>query len=210
MWKILPSPEIAEAMRRGGRGNRTLTIHNSGYRFYERERGDSHGPGSGAKFALGLENFPRKEKVMNRKVKKISLVLTVMMVLSLFVTTAFAEQTLQVTAKWWSIEGADSRSGSTTWTASKTVSSTVANKNINVTTGARLKNQGVDENTYYMVVPHTSARPSSRVLVNGGYGNVRGFNFSCVKGKSYRLFQQRYDSTLNTDIVEGITYLYLN
>ena len=208
MWKIHQRPEIAAAGRAAG-ANRTLTIHDSGYRFYERERGDSHGPGSGAKFTLGLENFPRKEKVMNKRVKKISLVLVVMMALSMFVTTAFAEQTLQVTAKWWSIEGADSRSGYTTWTASKTVSSTVANKNINVTTGARLKNQGVDENTYYMVVPHTSARPSSRVLVNGGYGNVRGFNFSCVKGKSYRLFQQRYDSMLNTDIVEGITYLYL-
>ena len=44
-----------EAPPRGARpGNRTLTIHDSGYGFYERERGDSHGPGSGAKFALGL------------------------------------------------------------------------------------------------------------------------------------------------------------
>ena len=51
---------------------------------------------------------------MNKRIKKISLVLTVMMALSMFVTTAFAEPTLQVTAKWWSIEGADSRSGYTT------------------------------------------------------------------------------------------------
>ena len=165
--------------------NRTLTIHNSGYGFYKRERGDSHGPGSGAKFTLGLENFPRKEKVMNKRIKKISLILTVMMALSLFVTTAFAD-VLQVTARNWSISGNSDRSGTTAWTATKSATSTKSNKNIYVETGAKVKNQGA-EKTYYMVVPSSTARTSDRVLANGVYTNSRGFNFSCTQGKTYGL-----------------------
>lgn len=205
MWKIHQRPEIAAAGRAAG-ANRTLTIHNSGYRFYERERGDSHGPGSGAKFTLGLENFPRKEKVMNKRVKKISLVLTVMMALSLFVTTAFAD-VLQVTARW-SISGDSERSGTTAWTATKSATSTKSNKNIYVETGAKVKNQGA-EKTYYMVVPSSTARTSDRILANGVYTNSRGFNFSCTQGKTYGLWHQRYDTTLATTIVEGKTLLFL-
>lgn len=206
MWKIHQRPEIAAAGRAAG-ANRTLTIHNSGYRFYERERGDSHGPGSGAKFTLGLENFPRKEKVMNKRVKKISLVLTVMMALSLFVTTAFAD-VLQVTARNWSISGNSDRSGTTAWTATKSATSTKSNKNIYVETGAKVMNQGA-ETTYYFVVPSATARTSDRVTANGNYGNIRGLNFSCTQGKRYGLWHQRYDTTLNTDVVQGRTSLFL-
>ena len=206
MWKIHQRPEIAAAGRAAG-ANRTLTIHNSGYRFYKRERGDSQVPGSGAKFDLGLENFPRKEKVMNKRIKKISLVLTVMMALSLFVTTAFAD-VLQVTARNWSISGNSDRSGTTAWTATKSATSTKSNKNIYVETGAKVKNQGA-EKTYYMVVPSSTARTSDRVLANGVYTNSRGFNFSCTQGKTYGLWHQRYDTTLATTIVEGKTLLFL-
>ncbi len=206
MWEILQRPEIAAAGRAAG-ANRTLTIHNSGYGFYERERGDSHGPGSGAKFALGLENFPRKEKVMNKRVKKISLVLVVMMALSVFMTTALAD-TLQVMATGWEIPGSSDRSGTKTWTATKTVTSTKANKNAYAETGAKVRNQGA-ETTYYFVVPSATARTSDRVTANGNYGNIRGLNFSCTQGKSYGLWHQRYDTTLNTDVVQGRTSLFL-
>ena len=200
MWEILQRPEIAAAGRAAG-ANRTLTIHNSGYRFYKRERGDSHGPGSGAKFTLGLE------KVMNKRIKKISLVLVVMMALSVFMTTAFAD-VLQVTARNWSIAGDSDRSGTTAWTATKTVTSTKANKNAYVETGAKVMNQGA-ETTYYFVVPSATARTSDRVTANGNYGNIRGLNFSCTQGKRYGLWHQRYDTTLNTDVVQGRTSLFL-
>ena len=144
---------------------------------------------------------------MNRKVKKISLVLTVMMVLSLFVTTAFAD-TLQVMATDWKIPGSSDRSGTKTWTATKSATSTKSNKNIYAETGAKVKNQGA-ETTYYFVVPSASARTSDRVTANGNYGNIRGLNFSCTKGKSYGLWHQRYDTTLNTDVVQGRTSLFL-
>ena len=206
MWEILQRPEIAAAGRAAG-ANRTLTIHDSGYGFYKRERGDSHGPGSGAKFTLGLENFPMREKVMNKRIKKISLVLVVMMALSLFVTTAFAD-VLQVTARNWSIAGDSERSGTTSWTATKSATSTKANKNIYVETGAKVKNQGA-EATYYMVVPSSTARTSNRVLANGVYTNSRGLDFSCTQGKTYGLWHQRYDTTLATTIVEGKTLLIL-
>ena len=205
MWEILQRPEIAAAGRVAG-ANRTLTIHDSGYGFYKRERGDSHGPGSGAKFTLGLENFPRREKVMNKRVKKISLVLVVMMALSVFMTTAFAD-VLQVTARW-SISGNSDRSGTTSWTATKSATSTKSNKNIYVETGAKVQNQGA-EATYYTVVPSSTARTSDRILANGVYTYSRGLNFSCTQGKTYGLWHQRYDTTLATTIVEGKTLLIL-
>lgn len=206
MWEILQRPEIAAAGRAAG-ANRTLTIHNSGYGFYKRERGDSHGPGSGAKFALGLKNFPRKGKVMNKRVKKISLVLVVMMALSVFMTTAFAEDVLQIAVNGWKIPGDKDRSGVSIWTATKDVTSTKTNKNLYARTGAKVMNQGA-ETTYYFVVPSASARTSDRVTANGNYGNLRGFNFSCKATKKYGLWHQRYDTTLNTDIVQGKTFLY--
>lgn len=144
---------------------------------------------------------------MNKRVKKISLVLTVMMALSLFVTTAFAD-VLQVTARNWSISGNSDRSGTTAWTATKSATSTKSNKNIYVETGAKVKNQGA-EKTYYMVVPSSTARTSDRILANGVYTNSRGFNFSCTQGKTYGLWHQRYDTTLATTIVEGKTLLFL-
>ena len=95
-----------------------------------------------------------------------------------------------------------------TETATKTVTSTKANKNIYVETGAKVKNQGA-EATYYMVVPSSTARTSNRVLANGVYTNSRGLDFSCTKGKTYGLWHQRYDMTLATTIVEGKTLLFL-
>ena len=144
---------------------------------------------------------------MNKRIKKISLVLTVMMALSLFVTTAFAD-VLQVTARNWSIAGDSERSGTTSWTATKTVTSTKANKNAYAETGAKVKNQGA-EATYYMVVPSSTAKTSDRVRANGVYTNSRGFNFSCTQGKTYGLWHQRYDTTLATTIVEGKTLMIL-
>ena len=144
---------------------------------------------------------------MNKRVKKISLVLTVMMALSLFVTTAFAD-VLQVTARNWSISGNSDRSGTTAWTATKSATSTKSNKNIYVETGAKVMNQGA-ETTYYFVVPSATARTSDRVTANGNYGNIRGLNFSCTQGKRYGLWHQRYDTTLNTDVLQVRTSLFL-
>ena len=145
--------------------------------------------------------------MMNKRVKRISLVLVVMMALSVFVTTALAD-TLQVMATDWEIPGSSDRSGTKTWTATKTVTSTKANKNAYVETGAKVKNQGA-ETTYYFVVPSASARTSDRVTANGNYGNIRGLNFSCTQGKRYGLWHQRYVTTLNTDVVQGRTSLFL-
>ena len=71
-----------------------------------------------------------------------------------------------------------------------------------------VRNQGA-ETTYYFVVPSATARTSDRVTANGNYGNIRGLNFSCTQGKSYGLWHQRYDTTLNTDVVQGRTSLFL-
>lgn len=146
--------------------------------------------------------------MMNKRVKRISLVLVVMMALSMFVTTAFAEDVLQIAVNGWKIPGDKDRSGVSIWTATKDVTSTKTNKNLYARTGAKVMNQGA-ETTYYFVVPSASARTSDRVLANGVYTNSRGLAFSCTKGKTYGLWHQRYDMTLATTIVEGKTLLFL-
>ncbi len=147
--------------------------------------------------------------MMNKRVKRISLVLVVMVALSVFMTTALAEDVLQIAVNGWKIPGDKDRSGVSTWTATKDVTSTKANKNLYARTGAKVMNQGA-ETTYFFVVPSATAQTSDRVVATnaGNYGNLRGFNFSCKATKKYGLWHQRYDTTLNTDIVQGKTSLY--
>lgn len=99
------------------------------------------------------------------------------------------------------------RSGTKAWTATKSATSTKANQNIYVKAGARLQNTGA-EATYFMAVPSASGPTTDKIPANGQYGYPRGFNWSCTQGSRYGLWHQRYDQTLNTEVIDGITSLY--
>lgn len=145
---------------------------------------------------------------MNKTAKKISLILAVMLMVAMLMTTAMAADTLQVKYSLWTIPGESERSGTKSWKATKSATSTKANQNIYVKTGARLQNTGA-ETTYFMAVPSAGGPTSDKIVVNGQYGYPRGFNWSCTQGVTYGLWHQRYDQTLNTEIVDGITSLYI-
>ena len=145
---------------------------------------------------------------MNKTAKKISLILAVMLMVAMLMTTAMAADTLQVKYSLWTIPGESERSGTKTWKATKSATSTKANQNIYVKAGARLQNTGA-ETTYFVAIPSASSPTTNRIQANGQYGYIRGVDWSCTQGNSYGLWHQRYDQTLNTEIVDGITSLYI-
>ena len=145
---------------------------------------------------------------MKKQVKRIAAFLMVMAVFTVFMTTALAADTLQTTYSGWSIPGDSDRSGIKTWTATKSATSTKTNMNIYAITGARVQNTGA-ETTYFMAVPSASAPTCDRIIANGTYNNKRGFNWSCTQGTRYGLWHQRWDTTLNTTIINGVTKLYI-
>ena len=144
---------------------------------------------------------------MNKTAKKISLILAVMLMVAMLMTTAMAD-TLQVKYSLWTIPGDSERSGTKAWTATKSATSTKSNQNIYVKAGARLQNTGA-EATYFMAVPSASGPTTDKIPANGQYGFPRGFNWSCTQGSRYGLWHQRYDQTLNTEVIDGITSLYI-
>lgn len=144
---------------------------------------------------------------MSKTAKRISVILAVLLVMAMLMTTAMAD-TLQVKYSLWTIPGDSERSGTKSWTATKSATSTKANQNIYVKAGARLQNTGA-ETTYFMAVPSSSGPTTDKIPVNGQYGNLRGFNWSCTQGNRYGLWHQRYDQTLNTEVIDGITSLYI-
>lgn len=144
---------------------------------------------------------------MSKTAKRISVILAVLLVMAMLMTTAMAD-TLQVKYSLWTIPGDSERSGTKVWKATKSATSTKANQNIYVKTGARLQNTSA-ETTYFMAVPHSSSPTTDRVPANGQYGYIQGVNWSCTKENRYGLWHQRYDQTLNAEIVDGITSLYI-
>ena len=76
---------------------------------------------------------------MSKTAKRISVILAVLLLMAMLMTTAMAD-TLQVKYSLWTIPGDSERSGTKVWKATKSATSTKANQNIYVKTGARLQN----------------------------------------------------------------------
>ena len=95
----------------------------------------------------------------------------------------------------------DQRSRTHTWTALETSS------DLFIRTSANTVNVGA-EDTYYKVAISAGGGACSQVLCNLGYLVQRDVNDSVVEGERYGTYAWRVDSTLNTDVVDGLTYIY--
>ncbi len=136
---------------------------------------------------------------MKKQVKRIAAFLMVMAVFTVFMTTAGA--ILQHYGANWNIPGSDQRSRTHTWTALETSS------DLFIRTSANTVNVGA-EDTYYKVAISAGGGACSQVLCNLGYLVQRDVNDSVVEGERYGTYAWRVDSTLNTDVVDGLTYIY--
>lgn len=121
-----------------------------------------------------------------------------MLVLSVLMTTALAD-TKHYGCNW-NISSADQRSRVHTWTA-KTTSSKYY-----ITTRANTVNVGA-EDTYYKVALKSGGSASARVC-NAGRLQERTISGTYTINQKYGTYAWREDSTLNTEVVDGLTYIY--
>lgn len=133
---------------------------------------------------------------MCKAMKRITRVALFVLVLSVLMTTALAD-TKHYGCNW-NISSADQRSRVHTWTA-KTTSSKYY-----ITTRANTVNVGA-EDTYYKVALKSGGSASDQVKCNMGYLVQRDISGSYTKGNKYGSYAWRVDSTLNTEIVDGLT-----
>lgn len=114
-------------------------------------------------------------------------------------TTALASK--QHFAYNWSITSANQRSRTFTWTAQ------VTSSQMFIRTQANTVNVGA-EDTYYKVVLSAGGRAAQRAKCNLGYLVQRDISGTYTKGNKYGSYAWRVDSTLNTEIVDGLTRIY--
>ena len=135
---------------------------------------------------------------MNKTAKKISLILAVMLMVAMLMTTAMA---LQHYATNWNIPGSDQRSRTHNCVVQETSSS------MYIRTKADTVNVGA-EDTYYKVAISAGGSASGQVLCNLGTLTRKSISGTYYKDHSEGTFAWRVDSTLNTDIVDGLTYIH--
>lgn len=135
---------------------------------------------------------------MNKTAKKISLILAVMLMVAMLMTTAMA---LQHYATNWNIPGSDQRSRTHTWVVQATSSS------MYIRTKADTVNVGA-EDTYYKVAISAGGSAAGQVKCNLGILTKKSISGTYYVGDSHGTYAWRVDSTLNTDIVDGLTYIH--
>ena len=133
---------------------------------------------------------------MCKAMKRITRVALFVLVLSVLMTTALASK--QHFAYNWSITSANQRSRTFTWTAQ------LASSQMFIRTQADTMNVGA-EDTYYKVALKSGGSASEKVKCNMGYLVQRDISGSYTKGNKYGSYAWRVDSTLNTEIVDGLT-----
>lgn len=133
---------------------------------------------------------------MHKAMKRITRVALFVLVLSVLMTTAMASK--QHFAYNWSITSANQRSRTFTWTAQ------LESSQMFIRTQADTMNVGAEE-TYYKVALKSGGSASKQVKCNMGYLVQRDISGSYTKGKQYGSYAWRVDSTLNTEIVDGLT-----
>ena len=135
---------------------------------------------------------------MNKTAKKISLILAVMLMVAMLMTTAMA---LQHYATNWNIPGSDQRSRTHNWVFQETSSS------MYIRTKADTVNVGA-EDTYYKVAISAGGSAAGQVKCNLGILTKKSISGTYYVGDSHGTYAWRVDSTLNTDIVDGLTYIH--
>lgn len=135
---------------------------------------------------------------MNKTAKKISLILAVMLMVAMLMTTAMA---LQHYATNWNIPGSDQRSRTHNWVVQATSSS------MYIRTKADTVNVGA-EDTYYKVAISAGGSAAGQVKCNLGILTKKSISGTYYVGDSHGTYAWRVDSTLNTDIVDGLTYIH--
>ncbi len=136
---------------------------------------------------------------MCKAMKRITRVALFVLVLSVLVTTAMASK--QHFAYNWSITSANQRSRTFTWTAQ------VTSSQMFIRTQANTVNVGA-EDTYYKVVLSAGGKAAQQAKCNLGYLVQRDISGTYTKGNKYGSYAWRVDSTLNTEIVDGLTRIY--
>ena len=136
---------------------------------------------------------------MRKAMKRITRVALFVLVLSVLMTTALAD-TKHYGCNW-NILSADQCSRVHTWTA-KTTSSKYY-----ITTRANTVNVGA-EDTYYKVALSSGGSASARVKCNAGRLQERAISGIYTINQRYGTYAWREDSTLNTEVVDGLTYIY--
>ena len=134
---------------------------------------------------------------MNKRYRKI----LIMMVVFVLVLSTGAMAAVQHATKYWNISAANQRSSTKTWTAG------ISSDNWYVRTSANTANVGA-ETTYYKVAISSSGRATSQVACNLGYLVQRNVSDSIEIGESNGTYAWRVDSTLNTEIVDGVTQIF--
>ena len=136
---------------------------------------------------------------MCKAMKRITRVALFVLVLSVLMTTALAD-TKHYGCNW-NISSADQRSRVHTWTAKATSSQYY------ITTKANTVNVGA-EDTYYKVALSSGGKASDPVKCNLGQLQKRSIKGTYTVDKKYGTYAWRVDSTLNTEVVDGLTYIY--
>ncbi len=104
----------------------------------------------------------------------------------------------------FSISPTQYRSNTQTWKAH----SSPQKNEVYINTMARVTNTGA-EDTYYLVALTATGSGCAKVLANGSRSQVRRSmnSYAFTNGTSYGGFAWRYDSTLNTNIVDGFVII---
>ena len=126
---------------------------------------------------------------MCKAMKRITRVALFVLVLSALMTTALAD-TKHYGCNWNILS------------AAKTTSSKYY-----ITTRANTVNVGA-EDTYYKVALSSGGRASARVKCNAGRLQERAISGTYTINQKYGTYAWREDSTLNTEVVDGLTYIY--
>lgn len=102
----------------------------------------------------------------------------------------------------FSISPSQYRSNTQPWQARSS-----AQKNeVYINTMARVTNVGA-EDTYYLVALTATGSGCAKVLANGSQVRRSMNSYAFTNGTSYGGFAWRYDSTLNTNIVDGFVLI---
>ncbi len=101
----------------------------------------------------------------------------------------------------WGITAYDNYSSTYNWTAKNDVSS----KHLYIKSKAYSRNQGVTQ--YYVVAPSSSASTTGKFKVDDSFKSLY-VSMTAVSGHTYACRAERWDWSLNTEILQGHIYIY--
>lgn len=135
------------------------------------------------------------------KIKNVIMTIVLLCIMMSIIATAYP---FRVGSFGFSISSSDYRSAVGRWTATN---GTASSERIYINTMASVKNSGA-EDTYYLVALTASGAGCNRVLANGSQVRRNMYSYSFTYGTTYGGFAWRYDSTLNTYIVDGYVFIW--